>query len=100
MHLNTVNLNNTPEEDIKFLFKKYNKFFLPDRLRKIHYNRTSKYINQNTPWFSIHSSTIERTCIKKIQHQEVYFWAPHFQIILINNKYTYIIWKIYLKILT
>ena len=25
MHLNTVNFNNTPEEDVKFLFKKDNK---------------------------------------------------------------------------
>ena len=58
MHLNTVNFNNTSEEDIKFLFKKYSKFIMPDRLRKINYNRTRKDISQNIPWFSIHSSTI------------------------------------------
>ena len=64
MYLNTVNFNNTPEEDVKFLFKKDNKFILPDRLRKINYNRTSKDINKNIPWFSIHTSTIERTLFK------------------------------------
>ena len=64
MYLNTVNFDNTTEEDIKFLFKKDNKFILPDRLRKINYNRTSKDINKNIPWFSIHTSTIERTLFK------------------------------------
>ena len=37
---------------------------MPDRLRKINYNRTSKDINKNIPWFSIHTSTIERTLFK------------------------------------
>ena len=46
MYLNTVNFNDTTEEDIKFLFKKDNKFILPDRLRKINYNRTSKDIKK------------------------------------------------------
>ena len=57
--------NNTPEEDVKFLFKKDNKFIMPDRLKKINYNRTTKDIKQNIPWFSIHSSTIERTLFKE-----------------------------------
>ena len=64
MYLNTVDFNNTTEEDINFLFKKDNKFILPDRLKKINYNRTSKDINKNIPWFSIHTSTIERTLFK------------------------------------
>ena len=38
---------------------------MPDRLRKINYNRTTKDINKNIPWFSIHSSTIERTLFKE-----------------------------------
>ena len=39
MYLNTVNFNNTTEEDIIF-FLKYDKFIMPDGLRKINYNRT------------------------------------------------------------
>ena len=54
MYFKTVNYNNTIEEDIKFLFKKDNKFILPNRLKKINYNRTSKDIKKNIPWFSIH----------------------------------------------
>ena len=64
MYLNAVNFNNTTEEDIKFLFRKDNKFVLPDGLRKNNYNRTIKDINKNIPWFSIHTSTIERTLFK------------------------------------
>ena len=58
MYLNTINFNDTTEEDIKFLYKKDIKFFMPGRLRKNNYNRTTKDINQNVPLFSIHSSTI------------------------------------------
>ena len=65
MYLNTINFNDTTEEDIKFLFKKDNKSIMPERLRKINYNRTTKDINKNVPWFSIHSSTIERTLFKE-----------------------------------
>ena len=65
MYLNTINFNDTTEEDIKFLFKKDNKFIMPERLRKINYNRTSKDININVPWFSIRSSTFERTLFKE-----------------------------------
>ena len=72
MYLNTVNFNNTPEEDVKFLFKKDNKFIMPDRLRKINYNRTSKDINNNIPWFSIHTSTIERTLFKEDTAKTMY----------------------------
>ena len=54
MYLNTVNFKDTTEEDIKFLFKKDNKFIMPDRLRKINYNGTIKDINKNIPWFTIH----------------------------------------------
>ena len=32
MYLNTVNFNDSTEEDIKFLFKKDNKFIMPERL--------------------------------------------------------------------
>ena len=63
MYLNTVNFNDTREEDIKFLNKKDNKFIMPERLRKINYNRTTKDINQNVPWFSIHSSCV---CVRQI----------------------------------
>ena len=49
MYLNTVNFNDSTEEDIKFLFKKDNNFILPDILRKINYNRTSKDIDKNIP---------------------------------------------------
>ena len=59
MYLNTVNFNDSSEEDIKFLYKKDNKFIMPERLRKINYNRTTKDINQNVPWFSIQSSALE-----------------------------------------
>ena len=38
MYLNTVNFNDSTEEDINFLFKKDNKFIMPERLRKINYN--------------------------------------------------------------
>ena len=65
MYLNTINFNDTTEEDINFLFKKDNKFIMPERLRKINYNRTTKDINQNVPWFSIYSSTLERTLFKE-----------------------------------
>ena len=61
MYLNTVNFNDSTEEDTNFLSKKDNKFIMPERLRKINYNRTTKDINQNVLWFSIHSSTLERT---------------------------------------
>ena len=64
-YLNNVNFNYTTVEDIKFLYKKDNKFTMPERLRKIYYNRTTKDINQNVPWFSIHSSTLERTLFKE-----------------------------------
>ena len=65
MHLNTVNFNDSTEEDIFFLVKKDNKFIMPECLRKIKYNRTTEYINQNVPCFSIHSSTLERTLFKE-----------------------------------
>ena len=65
MYLNTVNFNDSTEEDINFLFKNDNKFIMPERLRKHNYNRTTKDINQNVPWFSIHSSTLERTLFKE-----------------------------------
>ena len=55
MYLNTVNFNDSTEEDITILFNKDNKFIMPERLRKINYIRTTKEINQNVPWFSIHS---------------------------------------------
>ena len=38
---------------------------MPERLRKINYNRTTKDINQNVPRFSTHSSTLERTLFKE-----------------------------------
>ena len=65
MYLNTVKFNDTREEYIKFLYKKDNKFIMSERLRKINYNRTTKDINQNVPWFSTHSSTLERTLYKE-----------------------------------
>ena len=49
MYLNTVNFNDTTDEDIKFLFKKDNKFIMHDRLGKIKYNRTRKDINNKYP---------------------------------------------------
>jgi len=64
MYFKTVNYNNTIEEDIKFLFKKDNKFILPDRLKKINYNRTTKEINDKKSWFSIHCTQIGRTLFK------------------------------------
>ena len=72
-----VNFNNTTEEDINFLFKKDNKFILPDRLRKIYYNITSKDINKNIPWFSTHSSTIERTLFKDDTTARTMFKFPY-----------------------
>ena len=77
MYLNTINFNDTTEEDTKFLFKKDNKFIMPDRLRKINYNRTRKDINQNIPWFSIHSSTIERTLFKEDTTARTMFKFPY-----------------------
>ena len=77
MYLNTVNFNDTTEEDIKFLFKKDNKFIMPERLRKIIYNRTTKDINQNVPWFSIHSSTLERTLFKEDWKGRYMFKYPY-----------------------
>ena len=77
MYLNTVNFNNTSGEDIKFLFKKDNKFIMLDRLRKINYHRTRKDINQNIPWFSIHSSTIERTLFKEDSTARTMFKFPY-----------------------
>ena len=65
MYINTVNISYSTEEDINFLFKKDNKFIMPESLRKNNYNRTTKDINQNVPWFSIHSSTLERTLFKE-----------------------------------
>ena len=67
MYLNTINFNDTTEEGIKynkFLIKKDNKFILPDRLKKINYNRTTKEINDKKSWFSIHCTQIERTLFK------------------------------------
>ena len=49
---------------------------MPDRLRKINYNRTTKYINNNI-WFSIHSSTIERTLFKEDTTARTMFKFPY-----------------------
>ena len=64
MYFKTVNYNDTTEEDINFLFKKDNKFILPDLLKKINYNRTTKEINDKKSWFGIHCTQIERTLFK------------------------------------
>ena len=49
---------------------------MPDRLRKINYNRTTKDINKNI-WFSIHSSTIERTLFKEDATARTMSKFPH-----------------------
>ena len=77
MYLNTVNFDNTTEEDTNFLFKNDNNFIMPDRLRKNNYNRTRKDINQNIPWLSIHSPTLERTLFKEDSTARTMFKFPY-----------------------
>ena len=59
------------------LFKKDNKFIMPGILRKINYNRTPKDNNKNIPWFSIHSSTLERTLYKDDSTARTMFNFPY-----------------------
>ena len=53
------------------------KIIMPDGLRKINYNRTKKDIDKNIPWFSIHSSTIERTLFKEDTTARTMFEFPY-----------------------
>ena len=67
------------------------KIIMPDTLRKINYNRTKKDIDTNIPWFSIHSSTIERTLFKEDATARTMSKFPHtVPNYYKNNKYTYI----------
>ena len=99
MYLNTVNFNNTPEEDVKFLFKKDNKFILPDRLRKINYNRTIKDVKKIFLGFQYIHQQLKEHCLKKLQQELCLNFHIMFLITTKNNKYIYIIWKNYLTIL-
>ena len=70
-------LYNTTEEDVESLFKKDNKFFRPARSQKIKYKRTTKDIDQNVPWFSVHSSTLEWTLFKEDWKRGEMFKYPY-----------------------
>ena len=102
MYFKTVNYNNTIEEDIKFLFKKDNKFILPDRLKKlIIIEQQKKLMIKNLgSVFIVHklkehflklNGMVEMHLIIHIQFQMDTKFKFHI--------YIYYIWKNYIKIL-